>query len=73
MEVTIEKNVPIPARVRTGKSKNTEYQKVLTDMEAGDSFSTEKKKYSSFKAAAKFLGVKITTRKDGDTIRIWKS
>ena len=71
-ELKIEKNIPISR----GK-----YHQLLLDMEVGDSFVVQKKKYHNghFKRLSKILEIKLTSRSitkhpldTGDFVRVWR-
>jgi len=71
-ELKIEKNIPIPQ----GK-----HYELLRNMEVGDSFVIQKKKYHNghFRRLTKTLGIKLTSRSitkhpldKGDFVRVWR-
>ena len=70
MNITIERNVPIPRRY---KSRN-EYPTILGSMKVGESFVLETdSQRQGFLSAAKRYGFSITSRKiDGGGYRVWR-
>ncbi len=63
----IDKGIPIPERSAVGRWK------FMREMKPGDSFLvTNVSERASVGSAAHKCGFKITTRKEGDTIRVWR-
>lgn len=71
--LTIEKNIPIPAKGRGGAVIG-EFTKTALALDIGDSFFVEwdQKKCSGTLWHAKKAGMKFTTRKEGEGTRIWR-
>jgi len=65
-KIKVEKNIPIP-------KKPIYWKGILKTMEIGDSFfTTPRPNAHPTLNAAKALGIKITTRKEGDGVRVWR-
>lgn len=69
--IKIEKGVPIPPKVERG-GQPRKYP--LRDMEVGDSFVTQWSpgRDNSVRSIATQVGIRITVRRDGDTLRVWR-
>ena len=68
-EFKIEKGVPVPPR-NGGRGAPEKYP--FSSMEVGDSFLAPEKAQSSTQSAGKRLGMKFTSRKEADGVRIWR-
>lgn len=68
----IEQNIPIPPDNRLAYPKHPNYTDVMRELKVGDSFLTHAPKRYSFSTYAKRAGIKITTRRSGEEIRIWR-
>lgn len=67
--LTIEKGVPIA----TGRNRHAGLATILARMDVGDSiFVDESKQRMAAGGYADKLGIKITSKKEGDGYRIWR-
>ena len=71
MKISIEHGVPLPTR-RFARNSNTEIiRKTLAKLKPGQSFFMDAVSTLPYRAAAD-LGVKITTRKTDNGMRVWR-
>lgn len=72
MNVKIQKNIPIPPKVRVGQPSKYPYDL----MNVGDSFARDCKSATSARAAASVMGKrlakKFVTRPEGSKYRVWR-
>lgn len=66
--MNIEKNIPIPARGRSGK-----WQQLGQQMDINDSVLLTAKEANCFRFALTSSGFKVVTRAEGDNVRVWKT
>ena len=71
--IRIEKNIPIPD-VHRGRGRQPIYP--FAQMDVGDSFAAPVAKWNTIRTVsgqwAKRLGRQFVTRRDGDSIRVWR-
>lgn len=65
--IKIEKGVPLRP---SGSGAHCKYP--FREMEVGDSFLAPLKARNNMTNLAKTKGVKVTTRREGDQIRVWR-
>jgi len=70
-EIKIEKGIPIPPSHAGRAAEGNSPLHALKKLEVGDSFISPKRA-KCFGAYAKTLGIKLTTRKTPDGIRVWR-
>lgn len=67
MNIKIEKDIPLP-------EKNSGLVANLKKLKIGDSFLVPANKRSTVVSAARYAGVKVATRQEGDSdVRIWRT
>ena len=64
----IEKDVPLPS----GNRGYGKYKKILSQMQKGDSVLCNIAEAQGMRTASISLGIKITSRRDGDLRRVWR-
>jgi hypothetical protein len=72
MSITIEKNIPLPARNMRGPSDK---YAILRDMEVGDSIVVDVKPAAiatHYRAVANELNRKFVSRPEGEGARVWR-
>jgi len=69
LNMKIEKNIPIP--IDTLGRKDV-YKDFINKMEVSDSVLCTPREYDGMLAAAKFLGVKLTSRTIAANRRVWR-
>lgn len=67
-EIKIDKGIPLP-----GESRGRKRKYPWADMLIGDSFFTRIKSRKGFHTNAKRAGIKITTRKEAEGFRVWRT
>lgn len=67
----IERGVPIPTGPG-GKAKHV-WKQTFAKMSVGDSFTVPYCTTGRFYTAAKALGMKCLTRREGDNVRVWRT
>lgn len=67
MNIKIEKNIPLP-------DKSSGLVAGLKKLKIGDSFLAAADKRATIASSAKYAGIKVATRKEGDAdVRIWRT
>lgn len=69
MKIKIDKGVPLPARRGQGPSDLTQ---TLRGLKVGDSFVYPNLNRSNIFIAAGRVGIKVATRANGSSIRVWR-
>lgn len=73
MELTIEKDIPIPAKISHGANSWS----ILSEMKVGDSVAVSQtnnpnSRRATIASSARHYGVKVTIRSEGDNFRVWR-
>lgn len=66
----IDKNIPVPT---DGRGRKGIYKEIINQMEVGDSVLCNTNEYVGMNHASKRMGVKLTSRTEGDKRRVWRT